>query len=300
MHDAQREWRSVAGHAYGFATVWALADGRTLPAQSAVPADSARAAGRWEIAAGVRAGAPSGYVQVRENTVEGTRLPFGSGLNVHAIWAADLEVDYVPDPRTRLSLTITSFGLSGTTTLAQDTYFNGTTLAGGSALNTDTNFPAYIAFTLAGERRIAQLGSGELSGTAGALLRGAHLRPARHARPGERHARDARGFRDAGVTGAGARRRLPCAARLPYAIRVQAHGRLAPVGDSLRKEGGTVTVTQTAAQLEAGVRYDLTAVLGLTGAVRLSSFAQDEQSTEDGNVISMRAATLGIGMAQRF
>jgi hypothetical protein len=61
-----------------------------------------------------------------------------------------------------------------------------------------------------------------------------------------------------------------------------------------------VTVTQTAAQLEAGVRYDLTAALGLTGAVRLSSFNQDEQSTEDGNVISMRTATLGIGLAQRF
>jgi hypothetical protein len=282
------------------ATVWVCAAGRSLPAQSPVPADSARAAQHWQIAAEFRAGAPTGYVQVRENTVQGTRLPFGSGLNVHAIWAADLELDYAPDPRTRLSLTITNFGLSGTTTLAQDTYFNGTTLQGGTALNTDTNFPDYIAFTITGERRIAQLGSGELSGTAGLsfvaltfVLHGT-LAPS----SATRETQEDFVTQELPVPELGVAYRAPLGSRARLELKLT--GGWLPWVNSLRKEGGTVTVTQTAAQLEAGVRYDLTAALGLTGAVRLSSFNQDEQSTEDGNVISMRTATLGIGLAQRF
>jgi hypothetical protein len=257
-------------------------------------------AARWEIALDLRGGVPSGYVQVRENAVAGTRLDLRDGLDVRALWAAELQVDYHPDPRTRLSLSVTSFGLSGQAALAQDTYFNGATLAAGSALDTRTQFPHYLAATITGARRIARLGAGELDGSVGlsfvALTFVLHGTLA--AGSATHETQEDFITQELPEPELGAEYLLPLSGRARLDLRLT--GGWLPWVNSLRQEGGVVTITQTALQFAAAARYDLTGSLTLTAALRLSSFAQDEQSTEDGNVIALRAATLGIGIAQRF
>ena len=77
--------------------------------------------------------------------------------------------------------------------------------------------------------------------------------------------------------------RTPIGAR--WQVDLSLTGGWLPWVNSLRKEGGTVTITQTAGAVRGGSRYAVTPTFGITGALRLSWFAQDEQSTEDGNVI---------------
>ncbi len=265
-----------------------------------VPARDSTAARRWEIAVEARGGVPSGTVQVRENAVAGTRFTLGSGLDVRALWAAGMELDYRPDPRTRLSLELTSFGLSGTVTPAQETYFNGTTLAAGSPLTTATTFPHYLAATFTFARRVSRIGGGELSATAGfsfvALTFVLHGTLA----PGSATRETQEDFvtQELPVPELGVAYDAPLAHRMALDMRLT--GGWLPWVNSLRNEGGVVTITQTAVQLATTVRYALTPALGATGAVRLSSFSQNEQSGEDGNQFSMRAITVGIGLAQRF
>ncbi len=255
---------------------------------------------RWEILADVRGGVPTGFVQVRENAVAGTRLDFRNSLAIHSLWAAAVEVDWLPDARTRISFAVTSVSLWGESVPSHDVYFNGTTLAAGSRLVTSTEFPNFVAATITGSRRIAGIGKGVLSGTAGVsfvvlefVLEGT-LAPS----SATRETKEDFYAQELPVPELGLDYRAPIGSR--WQVDLSLTGGWLPWVNSLRKEGGTVTITQTAAQFTAESRYAVTPTFGVTGALRLSSFAQDEQSTEDGNVISMRTATVGIGLAQRF
>jgi hypothetical protein len=288
----------VRGHRRIVIAAAALALASRAAAQD--PARDSSAARRWEIAVEARGGVPSGAVQVRENSVAGTRLTLGSGLDVHALWAAGIELDYRPDVRTRLSMELTSFGLSGTVTPTQDIYFNGTTLAAGSPLTTATTFPHYLAATFTFARRVARIGAGDLSATAGfsfvALTFVLHGTLA----PGSATRETQEDFvtQELPVPELGVEYHAPLARRMTLDLRLT--GGWLPWVNSLRKEGGVVTITQTAVQLATGVRYDITPALGVTGTARLSSFSQNEQSGEDGNQFAMRAVTVGVGLAQRF
>jgi hypothetical protein len=239
---------------------------------------------------------PTGFVQVRENAVAGTRLDFRNSLAIHSLWAAAVEVDWLPDARTRISFAVTSVSLWGESVPSHDVYFNGTTLAAGSRLVTSTEFPNFVAATITGSRRIAGIGKGVLSGTAGVsfvVLEGT-LAPS----SATRETKEDFYAQELPVPELGLDYRAPIGSR--WQVDLSLTGGWLPWVNSLRKEGGTVTITQTAAQFTAESRYAVTPTFGVTGALRLSSFAQDEQSTEDGNVISMRTATVGIGLAQRF
>ena len=73
-----------------------------------------------------------------------------------------------------------------------------------------------------------------------------------------------------------------------------------PWVNSLRKEGGTVTITQTECSASLGVRYALARAVSLEGALRYAGLAQNEQSGEDGNQIRISATTLAITAIGRF
>jgi hypothetical protein len=243
---------------------------------------------------------PSGWVQVRENGSAGTRLYLTSGLDVNSLWAADLRAEYRPDERTRLSLTLTGISMSGSVTLAQNVDFNGATLASGTTLAAATTFPHWMAITLAGTRRVAKFADGELGVTAGLsfvaltfVLHGT-LTP----NSATRETQEDFVTQELPVPMLGAEYRTALGGRWRFEGRVL--GGWLPWVNSLRQEGGTVNVTQTELQLAAEFRYALSRRVELTTDVRYTAFAQDEQSTEDGNQIVMRAAMIGAGAAWKF
>src|SRR5262245_35812637 len=90
-------------------------------ALSAAPAFSQA---RWEFSLGGMIGAPTGWVQVRENAVEGTRLDFRRDLDIDRIWIGELAVKHGWGRRGALRFVLQSYALDGTTTLAADVQFN--------------------------------------------------------------------------------------------------------------------------------------------------------------------------------
>jgi len=261
--------------------------------------DSARAP-RWELAAEFRAGAPSGWVQVRENSVAGTRLEMGPTLDVHRIAAAELSATLHPGGPTRVEFSIASFTLDGTATPSRNIDFNGATLAAGAPLATRTDFPHYLAFTVTGTHDVAHPGNGALGVTAGLsfvaltfVLEGT-LTPT----SATRETQEDFVTQELPVPILGAEYRAPLGARWRFDARLT--GGWLPWVNSLRQEGGTVTITQTELQGAVRFRYAASRSVGTWLEARATSFTQDEQSTEDGNQIVMRTFTIGAGVAWRF
>jgi hypothetical protein len=287
--------RAVPGGTLAAAIIACLASpaGWTAAAQDA-PAP------HWELSGGIRGGAPTGWVQVRENAVAGTRLDFGAGLNVHSLWSADLRAEYRFDARTSLALTVTGLALDGSTTIPQDVNFNGTTLAAGTTLTTATGFPHWMALTLAATRRVAQFSTSDVRVSAGLsfvaltfVLHGT-LTPT----SATRETQEDFVTQELPVPVLGAE--YHAALGGPWRFEGRIAGGWMPWVSSLRQEGGTVYLNQTMLQLGAGVRYALSRQVDLTSDARYDAFAQNEQSNEDGNQIVMRAVTLGIGVAWAF
>ena len=261
--------------------------------------DTARAR-RWELAAEFRAGVPSGWVQVRENSVDGTRLGVGPTLDVRRITAGEISATLHPDAPTRFELAITSLTLDGTATPPQNIDFNGATLAAGAPLATRTGFPHFLAFTVTGTHDVWHPGAGAFGITGGLsfvaltfVLEGT-LTPT----SATRETQEDFVTQELPVPFLGAEYRVPLGARWRFAARVS--GGWLPWVSSLRSEGGTVSITQSELQGAAEFRYAAARTLDVTATLRASAFAQNEQSHEDGNQIVLRTATIGAGVAWRF
>jgi len=70
--------------------------------------------------------------------------------------------------------------------------------------------------------------------------------------------------------------------------------------NSLRKEGGTVYLSQDNAEANVGVRYQLGRTWQLNGGLRYDYLKIDEESNEDGNVFLQRSLAPFIGITARF
>lgn len=73
-----------------------------------------------------------------------------------------------------------------------------------------------------------------------------------------------------------------------------------PRVNSLRKEGGEVTLAQTNGDAALGLCYALTRTLDLTGDYRFGYFKQDERSHEDGNHILLKSHSVELGLSYTF
>src|SRR5262249_40922388 len=122
---------------------------------------------RWEVSLGGTIGAPTGWVQVRGNAVEGTRLGFPPDLDVSRVWIAELAFRHRWGRRGALRFVVQSYALDGTTTVPGDVQFNGATLAGGTSLETRTHFPSFVRATLTGERELAAVDGGRVLASVG-------------------------------------------------------------------------------------------------------------------------------------
>jgi opacity protein-like surface antigen len=270
-----------------------------LLAPATVRAQNAPA--RWELSLSARgAAAPSGWVQVREGDIEGTRLALRHDLGVRSTQTYELGAAYHLSDRTALRLSVLSNSVRGRVTLPSDVVFNGATLAGGSPLVTRTDFPNFMRVTLAGEHRFATVGgSGTLSGSAGLtfVLLTFELRGTLAPGTTGRETKEDFVTQELPTPIIGLRLEYPIAGRLS-AISSVAGGFL-PWINSFRSEGGTVSLKQSHLDMALGLGYQLTRSLRLDAGYSGSRFAQFERSQEDGNFIRLGEDGVRVGVVWR-
>lgn len=252
----------------------------------------ADSAARWRLTAGLDVGRPSGWVQVRENRIAGTRLRFGPDLRVRHLRTVSLGIDRRLGGRTWLEVTVAGTSLDGAATLTRDVTFNGATLAHGTTLRTAVGMSRFAGVTAAVDRRLFTVGRGAVSVRGGVTFQALTFVLRGTLAPGSALHETSEDFltQELPVPLVGVSARVPLARRLWLVADLD--GSYLPRVNSLRREGGEVTLQQNGTGLTAGLRYDL----GLTASVgvgyRATSFAQHETSTEDGNDIVLRASAI--------
>lgn len=101
----------------------------------------------WTLVAGIESGQPSGWVQVRENSIQGSRLGYQHDLGVSRVPSEDLSLQYAMDSQDFWRFTLKSLSFNGSAVPANDVQYNGTTLAAGHPLSATTHFPDYMQFS---------------------------------------------------------------------------------------------------------------------------------------------------------
>lgn len=265
------------------------------PLRTLASADSDVATG-WTLQAGYDVGRPTGWVQVRENAIAGTRLPFGKGLGVRTMStvAAGLRL---PLHGGALEVAVSGTTLRGSTLLADSVDFNGSTLAGGTVLKTRTEAGDFLRVVVDFEHRILRVGRrGALLGRAGidATLLNFRLQGTLTPTSAGHETKEDFVTQELPTPFLGAELDLPVGRRAVF--RLSADGSGLPWVSSLRYEGGLVSLTQRRLDGRAGIDVALTSHLSGGAAVQYTNFLQNEQSHEDGNQISLG----GLGVALRL
>jgi hypothetical protein len=252
----------------------------------------------WELSVGGQVGVPRGYVQVRENHVPGTRLQLHRDLGIDTSESLVVGAAYRLTPLDALRLTFDTVFLYGGSRLPTDVDFNGTTLRGGT--NIDTR-PEFFRLTALYERRLFGLGAGGyLAGDVGLTfvfltfqLHGTVSSRTKSADMGEDFV-----TQELPVPLLGFRIDRPLVERLSLVGSLT--GGYLPRVDSLRHEGGDVKLSQTHADALAGLRYRLTPAFDVEAGYRFTYFVQREVSREDGNSISLWDNGVSALLTYRF
>lgn len=276
----------------------ALAAPALLAAQSVAP-DSASAR-RWTLRVGDEQGSPSGWVQVRENRIAGTRLSLGPDLGVHTVASVEVGVRRAAGPGS-VGVTVTATTLRGSAFISQPVYFNGTTLTAGTLLKTRTEAGDFLRVVVDYARPLARLGArGELIGRVGldATLLDFRLLGAIDPTSAGHETKEDFVTQELPAPFVGAELRLPVSGRVTVRLGGDAGG--LPWVSSLRYEGGLVHLTQRRLDAEAGVEVALARGLSLRAGVNATSFVQNEQSHEDGNQVSLGSTALALTLGWQF
>ncbi len=270
----------------------------TLAAQAPPPPDSAGPP--WTLRVGYEQGSPSGWVQVRENRIDGTHLEFGPDLGVHAVSAVAVGVRRSAGAGS-FGMTVTATTLRGSAFIAQPVYFNGTTLTAGTVLKTRTEAGDFLRVVIDYAHPLARVGArGELIGRAGLDATLLNFRLLGTIDPSSAGHETKEDFvtQELPAPFVGAELRLPVDRRVSLHVGGDAGG--LPWVSSLRYEGGLVHLSQQRLDADAGVDVALDARLALDAGVHATSFIQNEQSHEDGNQISLGTTALALNLRWRF
>lgn len=271
-----------------------------LPAASAA-GQRADAVARWEVSLGGSLSAPAGWVQVRENQIEGTRLNLRHDLGVVRAHAVALGLGYHVSDATAVRLSLESNALDGRVLLPGDVIFNGTTLAAGTTLETRTHFPYFVRATVSADRRLLGIGrAGYLSGMAGLTFVMLTFQLHGTIAPASVGHETKEDFvtQELPVPALGLTLDYPFARHL-Y-VRSSLDGGYLPWVNSLRHEGGEVRLTQRHVDFGVGLGYAVTPTLLAEGGYRYSDFVQRESSREDGNDIRLTEHGARLELVYRF
>lgn len=264
---------------------------------AAVPAAAQQT---WTLKAGYELARPTGWVQVRENAIAGTRLSLGPDLGVRLAPTLGIRLG-VPAGGGVVGLRIAGTALRGSTRLARDVDFNGSTLQAGTVLRTRTGATDFLRVVLDYERTLARVGAhGSLWGRAGldaTLLEFRLQGTLSQATVGHETTED---FvtQELPTPFLGGNLRLPLGRHAR--LRLAADAGALPWVSSLRHEGGLVRLRQQRLDASAGMDVMLARRLSGRFVVHFTDFVQSEQSPEDGNEFHMASAGAGLGARWSF
>ncbi|RUL74561.1 hypothetical protein [Dyella choica] len=254
----------------------------------------------WTLAIYGEGSVPAGWVQVRENSVQGSKLDLDRNLHVHTMQTIRLLAWRPLSDVGEMHFGVSTSQLNGHAMTAVPVYYNGTTIAPGR-LNTITGFQNFIAFDASYWHRLFDVGHGgrlwwsvgatyvmlnfKLNGTIAAHSAGHELREDFY-------------VQELPVPVAGLHLRYPLTDELTFTADVSA-GRL-PWVNSLRTEGGEIRLAQSNDEALLGFEYRFAEhwQAMLYGFHRY--FGQNERSREDGNVIRLRSNGVGFGLNYTF
>lgn len=240
----------------------------------------------WSLALGVSDGAPSGWVQVRENSIVGSRLGYQDDLGVSHVPAQTITLRRHLSEDGYWQLSLQNLTLQGTAIPSHDVYFNGTTLPAGRPLSATTRFPDFVALEVLRGFSLSRFGNGgQLSGELGARYTALTFYMSGTIAPNSVGHETKEDFvtQELPIPAAGIRLQYP----LSDSLWLTSGFSLAylPWLNSLRHEGGVVRLRQLEDRLEGGIRYSVTSALSLHALVYYSYFSQHERSAEDDNSI---------------
>jgi hypothetical protein len=265
-----------------------------VPAATPAHADNG-----WDLSVLAEVGSPSGWVQVRENEIEGTRLHFDD-LDVNTMPGLHFRADKTFSDVSELHLGFSTFMLDGNTTIDEPVNFNGATIAPGK-LETRTRFQDFVEFDAAYWHRFAGFGQGGgIWGSIGATYVLLNFRLNGTLAPDSvgNELKEDFYVQELPVPMFGLHLRYPFANAWELDADASA-GRL-PWVDSLRTEGGEVKLAQTNEEVSVGLDYHLGNRWHAGGYLFYSYFAQDEKSHEDGNAIRLDSTGIGIKVGYQF
>jgi hypothetical protein len=251
------------------------------PPSVAAGVDSGRAA--WALTVNYGLARPTGWVQVRENAIAGTRLSFGPDLGVRVASTVGATLR-VPIGAGALSVAVAGTSLRGSVVLPDSIHFNGSTLAAGTVLKTRTELGDFLRVVISYDRRLARVGrDGELDASAGldATLLNFRLQGTLTPTSAGHETKEDFVTQELPAPFLGAELKLPLGRRL--VLDAAADGSGLPRVSSLRYEGGLVSITQRRLDGQAGVDVALAPRLSAGLGVQYTDFLQNEQSHEDGN-----------------
>jgi opacity protein-like surface antigen len=241
---------------------------------------------RWELTLDGQAGVPSGHLQVGETNAPGTRLRLRD-LGIDRSEAVQLSAAYHFTQQDALRATFLYSFLDGSANISHPIVYNGqTSPAGRVHANAD-----FWRATVAYERDLLTFGGrGRLIGSAG--LTYVYFNPTVNGNNEDFY------LQELPVPVLGGRIEYPLGDRLNLTVSVA--GGLLPRVDSLRKEGGTVYLQQSHADLGLGISYALTPAVELSARYQFTYFTQHELSHEDNNAVELLDSGLRVGLKYRF
>jgi hypothetical protein len=261
--------------------------------------ETAAASGEWRWTASIESARPSGWVQVRENAIEGTRLWFENDLRVQHRNGIRLDATKIASSRSEWRLSVATYTLDGTTVLSNPIYFNGATIAAGR-LRTATDYTHFLEFDGSYRRRFLAFGEGGgLWGSVGGTFMLLNFTLRGTVAPGSAGSETTEAFyvQELPVPVLGLHVKYPVGRNWSVISSATVGG--LPRVDSLRHEGGEVRLKQTNDSLSLGGAFRRGHwELSLSAFGRY--YAQDEQSREDGNVIHLRDRGLALGVGRPF
>lgn len=273
-----------------------------LPAALALALTCSTAyAGPWSIAFSLQEGVPAGWVQVRENSIDGSRLGFRDDLGVNRVPVQEIAIRYQQDTDNYWLSALQNFVVKGTAVPASDVTFNGTTLQAGMPLSATTGFPDFLRVSFLRGHRLAVYANGAvLDGELGL----SYVALTFHVSGTESPASVGHETKEDFVTQElptptfGLRMRWPLRHRLAMVSRVEIA--YLPWVNSRRREGGDVRLQQRNTELDIGLRYEVTPDVAVAGEGYYRFFHQHERSTEDENNILLETHGLKLEVDYRF
>lgn len=255
----------------------------------------------WDAGAFFETGSPGGWVQVRENQIEGTRLGFRQDLGAGSLHTVAVGADLHPGRRTEWAILLESHSLSGRAVLPHSVNFNGATLAANSTLLTQTTFPSFLQVTVTARRRLASLpNGGSVRGDLGLTFVALVFRLSGTIAPASHGSETKEDFvtQELPVPVVGVSLEEPVAG--PLRLRAGLDGGYLPTINSLRREGGEVTLQQTHLAASLAIAYRIRGRWDARLAYRITHFAQRETSAEDGNEIRLDSRGISLGLVGGF